>query len=263
MSYSKMSKKELTNVCKENKIIGISNKNKSQLLELIAKNKINIKLEAKTKTSIAKEESKTESKTEYNLEIIDSKEQTKKWRQDRNWYKNGKSNECEIYQKKIIKNLIGYEPNKTNDRFYIETNEIISKTNSMKDKNGFEYTEDFDGYVLKNDKINNIKIYFNLKFCCDAGGAQTRTLPEVYHFISCQIKYITRLINQPDKDIPTYFINILDGDTSYKNMDKYRYLLDKEQNKDIKNIILKYIFIGNMLEFSKNTTIIEMLKIKQ
>ena len=60
MSYSKMCKKELINFCRENKIIGISNKNKSQLLELIAKNDKNIKLEAKTKTANAKEESNAE-----------------------------------------------------------------------------------------------------------------------------------------------------------------------------------------------------------
>lgn len=50
------------------------------------------------------------------------------------------------------------------------------------------------------------KIYFNLKFVCDSGGAQTRTLREVYHFIESQMRY---LINSNTDNV--YFINILDG----------------------------------------------------
>ena len=188
------------------------------------------------------------------IDIIDSQKQTKLWRKGCIWYKNGKSNECEIYQKSLLKQIIGYIPNKTNDRFNMETNDIINKKIVMKDKNGFEFTEDFDGKV-----INNNTIYFNLKFCCDAGGAQTRTLREVYHFINCQIKYIIDkyVDNKIDNKMDTYFINILDGDTSYKNMNKFNYLLEKDRG-NINNIIKKYIFIGNMLEFSKNKTIIEL-----
>ena len=59
------------------------------------------------------------------LDITSSKEQTKNWRKACNWYKNGKSNECEIYQKTLTKQLIGYIPNKTNDRFYMETKDIM------------------------------------------------------------------------------------------------------------------------------------------
>lgn len=201
------------------------------------------------------------------LDITSSKEQTKNWRKACNWYKNGKSNECEIYQKTLTKQLIGYIPNKTNDRFYMETKDMINKTNPMKDKNGFEFTEDFDGKVIikTNNTINNT-IYFNLKFCCDAGGSQTRTLREVYHFIKCQIDYVIKKQKENILDIKIndlshiYFINILDGDASYKNMDKFKYLLETEKQKEICEVINKYIFIGSMLEFSTNTIFIDLCK---
>ena len=45
-----------------------------------------------------------------------------------------------------------------------------------------------------------------------------------------------------------YFYNILDGDECYKNMDKFRYLIDKEKYKQV----IKYIFIGSLYDFQKN-----------
>ncbi len=45
----------------------------------------------------------------------------------------------------------------------------------------------------------------------------------------------------------TYFINILDGDTSYNNMNKFKFLINKEKYKSI----IKYVFIGCLYEFQK------------
>lgn len=61
---------------------------------------------------------------------------------------------------------------KTNERINIEKNKIINKKNPFKEENGFDYTENFDGKITYKDDI----IYFNLKFICDKGGAQTRSL---------------------------------------------------------------------------------------
>ena len=47
-----------------------------------------------------------------------------------------------------------------------------------------EWSENFDGKIINRSNI----FYFNLKFVCDCGGSQTRTLREVYHFIKYQIK---------------------------------------------------------------------------
>ena len=52
---------------------------------------------------------------------------------------------------------------KTNDRINIETNQIISNKNPMINNDGYEWTENFDGLIIK----NNNKYYFNLKFVCD------------------------------------------------------------------------------------------------
>jgi hypothetical protein len=50
----------------------------------------------------------------------------------------------------------------------------------------------------------------------------------------------------------TYFINILDGDECFHNMDKFLYLLNKEQYKHIQ----KYVFIGSLYDFQKKASLI-------
>ena len=168
--------------------------------------------------------------------------QTKNWRKNRKWYNNGKSNECEKYQIKLIEKMLTNTLIKTDDRINMETNDIINKKNPMIKDDGYEWSENFDGKILKNNNI----YYFNLKFVCDAGGAQTRTLREVYHFIKYQLEYLIKF-NMILKTI-TYFINILDGDTSYNNMNKFTFLLNKEKYKHI----LKYVFVGSLYDFQHN-----------
>jgi hypothetical protein len=166
---------------------------------------------------------------------ISSYYQTKNWRKNRDWYKNGKSNECEKYQILLINKIIKIELNKTYDRINTETYEIIENRIPMMKDDGYEWTENFDGKLIKNKNT----FYFNLKFVCDNGGAQTRTLRNVYDFIKHQIKYISKFNTNN-----IYFINILDGDTSYNNIGKFKYLI----NKQPKNII-KYIFVGSLYDF--------------
>ena len=170
--------------------------------------------------------------------IMPSYYQTKIWRKARKWYKGGKSNECEKYQIELIEKMLTTSLMKTHDRIYMETFEIINNTHPMKNADGYEYTENFDRMLIKG--IN--KYYFNLKFVCDGGGAQTRSLKEVYHFIRCQMEYLIKFNTNN-----TYFINILDGDTSYNVMEQFLYLLNKEQYKKVKN----YVFIGSLYDFQK------------
>lgn len=164
--------------------------------------------------------------------------QTKIWRKNRSWYKNGKSNECEKYQISVIEKILSSKLIKTNDRINIDTNIIVSNKNPMINTDGYEYSENFDGLLKKNNKY-----YFNLKFVCGAGGSQTRTLREVYHFIKCQIEHLVKFSTNN-----TYFINILDGDECYKNMSKFNYLKNKEKYKKV----IKFIFIGSLYDFQKN-----------
>ena len=174
-----------------------------------------------------------------NVHIVPSSIQTKDWRKNQEWYHGGKSNECEIYQRNLIEKITRRTCKKTNERIHLLTKNIEMKTNPLKQVDGFEYTEDFDGRIELNDKI----IYFNMKMICDAGGAQTRTCREVYHFISSQYEYFIHhgcdLCKESNK---IYFVNILDGDTSYKHMNKFLFLKKKYANQP-------NIFVGDMHEF--------------
>jgi hypothetical protein len=117
--------------------------------------------------------------------------QTKQWRKSRKWYRNGKHNECEIYQKKIVEKILCNNLEKTNERINIEIGEISIMNNPNRNKNGYEWTENFDGKIKKCNKL----FYFNLNFVCDKGGSQNRTLREVYHFIKHQLNYLLNFKN--------------------------------------------------------------------
>ena len=172
--------------------------------------------------------------------------QTKNWRKNRTWYKTGKSNECEKYQISLIEKICNLKLLKTFDRINMSTIEIISNKNPMINNDGSEWSENLDGLVIK----NNIKYYFNLKFVCDSGGSQTRTLREVYHFIKYQMEYLIKF-NMNN----IYFINILDGDTSYNNINKFNFLKNKEKYKNIIN----YIFIGGLHDFQRHCIKLQMI----
>ena len=128
----------------------------------------------------------------------------------------------------------------------MEKNIIIDNKNPNKHDDGYEWSENFDGKIFIELDI----YYFNLKFVCDNGGSQTRTLREVYHFIKNQIIYLQNNINNINN---IYFINILDGDTSYNNINKFYFLINKykklcpHNNKNI--CICNNIFIGDMRKF--------------
>ena len=172
--------------------------------------------------------------------------QTKNWRKNRTWYKTGKSNECEKYQISLIEKICNLKLLETFDRINMSTIEIISNKNPMINNDGYEWSENLDGLVIK----NNIKYYFNLKFVCDSGGSQTRTLREVYHFIKYQMEYLIKF-NMNN----IYFINILDGDTSYNNINKFNFLKNKEKYKNIIN----YIFIGGLHDFQRHCIKLQMI----
>jgi len=100
-----MTKKELINVCTTNKITGFNNKNKTDLIKLIQKyfksitpiTAINTKSDNTDNTNDGNiANAIIAPPVEEKVEIIDSKLQTKAWRAACSWYKNGKSNECEL-----------------------------------------------------------------------------------------------------------------------------------------------------------------------
>ena len=184
------------------------------------------------------------------IDITHGAFQTKHWRKNQKWYINGKKNECELYQKRLLNVIVPYDILPTKDRINLFTYNICNDLQPMKKLDGYEWSETFDGKLI----INDITYYFNLKFVCDSGGAQTRTLRECYHFIYGQLMHE---INKKSDITHNYYINIFDGDECYKNMKKFKYLISKKVFKDIR----KYFYVGCMYDFvdsniAKNTFLI-------
>lgn len=153
--------------------------------------------------------------------------QTKEWRKNQVWYKNGKSNECELYQRSLVETITGEVCHKTRVRINVRNGHLEEVAHPMKRPDGFDFTEDFDGHQGNR--------YYNFKVICDKGGAQTRSLREVYHFVEAQLKLGEKTV---------IFVNILDGDCSYASMKHFRYLLDIYDNPS-------NVFVGDMTQFAE------------
>jgi hypothetical protein len=173
--------------------------------------------------------------------LTESKFQTKEWRKKSTWYIDGKRNECEKYQIINIEIITGMNCVKTYNRFNISNNSLVYLKHPLKEIDGYDYTENFDYYCVKDNNL----IYFNLKMICESGGAQTRSLREVYHFVKCQLEYLTFIKKQTQQtqQQTTYFVNILNGAESHKHIDKFNYLLNKYEK------IKKYVYIGDLHTF--------------
>lgn len=179
---------------------------------------------------------------------ICSSKQTKKWRLNNICNTGGqRDSSCEKYQRNEVEKITGRKCHTSNGtRLNLRTHELRKKyRNSLtKDgesiEDGFDWTEDFDGYMNSEDGDE----YFNLKFVCSGGGGQTRTLREVYHFIETQLKY---LLKNKNKNSNCTFYNILDGDGAYLRRKNYKYLLNLPEYKSVNN----YCFVGDMKTFSE------------
>lgn len=170
------------------------------------------------------------------MSIVASNQHTKEWRTEQTWYQDGKQNECENFQRQCVETITGLPWTQPKGlRLNMLSFDLCHKQCPLKDDGGYEWTEDFDGLLLHHSKT----FYINLKFICNQGGAQTRSLREVYHFIATQLRYLA--ININDENV--YFVNILDGDMSFKNMSKFTYLLNCYP------IVKERVFVGDMIQF--------------
>ncbi len=176
--------------------------------------------------------------------IISSKFQTKDWRKSQSWYCSGKRNECEKYQEKTLKDIkLNVDKNKANYfRLNLTTNSIVDIYSLKKQLNkydwcemSYDFSENFD-YLL--ETTNNVYL-FNLKFICGSGGAQIRSLKEVYHFINAQFKCNCSINNKS-----VIFINILDGVFCYKNKNKFIHLSNKFKKNNSVHILDMYEFVN-------------------
>ena len=173
--------------------------------------------------------------------VIPASQQTKEWRNGCPWYKNGKHNECEIYQRRMIEKITSTPLVKTHVRMNICDHRMQTIISPNKQPDGFDWTENFDGFM----ELDGKKMYFNLKMVCSAGGAQTRSLREVKHFIRSQLEHLLKF---PESSSDVYFINILDGDESNRNMFHYHDLLGQEKYSSIRD----RVYVGDLYEFQSN-----------
>jgi hypothetical protein len=137
----------------------------------------------------------------------------------------------ENFQRQKIVEGTGIECPKTNTRINLRTNELKDISHPNKARDGFDYSEDFDGCQTVGDQ----KVYVNLKCIVGAGGAQTRSLREVYWFVEGQLNTLKKVGK-------IYFANILDGDEAADCMDKFEYILSLAEFAAIKN----KIYVGDL-----------------
>ncbi len=148
---------------------------------------------------------------------------------------NANSIKPENYQREKIISITGYKCIKTNIRINLRNHTLENISQPNKNINGFDYSENFDGY----QSIKNKKIYINFKCIVGKGGSQTRSLREVYWFIEGQLNL---LLNNNDN---IYFANILDGDESHNCMTKFEYLINLPEYKNIND----KVYIGNLKNY--------------
>ena len=158
----------------------------------------------------------------FNMQVIEGKLITKEKRQELFGVVAGGagSRKPEDYQRGIIVQHTGAPCPKTNIRINLRTNTLKDIAMPNKQTDGFDYSEDFDGCQTFGHK----KVYLNLKCIVGAGGAQTRSLREVYWFVQGQLNVLKITPN-------TYFANILDGDEADSVLPKFEYLLNLDDYK--------------------------------
>jgi hypothetical protein len=173
---------------------------------------------------------------------VPSNLQTKDWRKQQPWYKGGKSNECELLQRMQIQQITGKACLKTTLRINKRTHQMQPLSNPMTRPDGFDWTEDFDGcQQLVGKDGTTYKLLYNFKMVCDAGGAQTRTLREVYAFIEAQ----QQVLLPGNHHANVHFINVLDGDQSHFRKEQFSHLLNLPEYATVK----EKVFIDDMCAF--------------
>lgn len=147
----------------------------------------------------------------------------------------GSSTKPEDFQRKAIAEGTGIPcPKRPGMRINLDTSKLVQEARPNVSDNGFELTEDFDGIQEYGGK----QILYNFKWISGSGGAQTRSLREVYHHVKGQLEVL--LTDGGGGDL--LFVNVLDGDECSKVMPKFRYLLGKERYAAIQN----KVYVGDL-----------------
>ena len=144
------------------------------------------------------------------------------------------SAKAERWQRMCLERITGRLCEKTNLRLNLATSMLKTVSRPSKEPDEFEWTEDFDGQFY----VEGIRYLVNFKMIVGTGGAQTRSMREVYHFIKCQEAY---LLSSGDRN--TVFLNVLDGDSVGAKMNVMRKACSDERSRKI--------FIGDTHQISK------------
>ena len=146
----------------------------------------------------------------------------------------GGSRKPEEYQRAQIVLGTGRPCNTTQIRINWRKNEIVENSQPMRQADGFDYTENFDGVQL----FDSNKVWVNMKSVVGKGGSQTRTLrDECYPFVNAQLNYLLK-----SKKTDCYFANIFDGDEAAAKMKMFHYLVNLPEFDKVK----KYVYVGDL-----------------
>lgn len=168
------------------------------------------------------------------ISVIRGVEMNKEWRQTKFGRIAGGagSREMEIYQRKMVEEGTGAPCVKTNMRINLRTSSLIEIAHPNTRQDGFDYSEDFDGKQVFDTMVG----FLNFKSIASSGGAQTRSLREVYWFVEGQLNVLkTGMTN-------VYFANILDGDEPANHMDKFKNLLGLPEFESVRHSV----YVGDL-----------------
>ena len=144
------------------------------------------------------------------------------------------SREPELYQREQIILGTHLPCPATQTRINWRKNTMVEISQPMKNDDGFDYTENFDG----KQAFPRGTVWINLKSVVGKGGSQTRTLrDECYHFVYAQLNYLLKT-----KDTRCYFANIFDGDEADAKMRMFTHLMSQPEFADVK----KYVYVGDL-----------------
>ena len=149
----------------------------------------------------------------------------------------GGSRKPEQYQREQIEFGTGRPCGPTQTRINWRKNEMIKKPQPMRNEDGFDYTENFDGKQV----FGEIEVWVNMKSVVGGGGSQSRALrDQCYPFVKAQLEFLLKL-----RKIDCFFANIFDGDYASSMMKMFHYLLRLPEYSTVK----KYVYVGDLKNY--------------
>jgi len=125
----------------------------------------------------------------------------------------------ERWQRCVLEDTVGQcVPKSNNLRLHMVNWTMQNLPYILNQPDAFLWSEDFDGMFTK----NGYTYLVNFKMVNARGGAQTRTMRELYHFIGTQLNYV-----QTNPNSQYRFLNILDGDVIVALMSHYHALVNQ------------------------------------